>query len=75
MCGIVPFFSYRDPIADEILERATYSLRHRGHDGRGQWMSSDRRVALGHRRPGMGTTTGGAEGGTARRKYRSRTLQ
>ena len=50
MCGIVAFFSHRDPIADEMLERATHSLRHRGPDGRGHWISSDRRVALGHRR-------------------------
>ena len=50
MCGIVAFFSHRDPIADEMLERATDSLRHRGPDGRGHWVSSDRRVALGHRR-------------------------
>ena len=50
MCGIVAFFSHRDPIADEMLERATHSLHHRGPDGRGHWISPDRRVALGHRR-------------------------
>src|SRR5258707_6239838 len=50
MCGIVAFFSHRDPIADAVLERATHSLRHRGPDGRRHWISSDRRVALGHAR-------------------------
>ena len=50
MCGIVAFFSHRDPISDEALQRATHSLHHRGPDGRGHWISSDRRVALGHTR-------------------------
>ena len=50
MCGIVAFFSNRDPISDLALERAIHSLHHRGPDGRGHWISSDRRVALGHTR-------------------------
>ena len=50
MCGIVALFSHRDPISDAVLRRATHSLHHRGPDGQGHWISSDRRVALGHTR-------------------------
>jgi asparagine synthase (glutamine-hydrolysing) len=50
MCGIVALFSHRDPLSDATLQRATHSLHHRGPDGQGHWISSDRRVALGHTR-------------------------
>ena len=50
MCGIVAFFSRRDPVALSAVERATRSLDHRGPDGRRYWISPDRRVALGHAR-------------------------
>ena len=51
MCGIVAFFSKsRSDHRTEALQRATHSLHHRGPDGRGHWISSDRRVALGHTR-------------------------
>jgi asparagine synthase (glutamine-hydrolysing) len=50
MCGIVAFFSQREPIAAAALQRATSSLRHRGPDGQGHWISPDKRVALGHAR-------------------------
>lgn len=50
MCGIVAIFSRRKPIEPEVLARATDRLRHRGPDGEGLWISSDRRVGLGHRR-------------------------
>ena len=50
MCGIVALFSHRDPISDAVLQRATHSLHHRGPDGQGHWISSDRLVALGHTR-------------------------
>ena len=50
MCGIVALFSHRDPISDTVLQRATHSLHHRGPDGQGHWLSSDRLVALGHTR-------------------------
>jgi asparagine synthase (glutamine-hydrolysing) len=59
MCGIVAFFSKRDPITDEALQRATRSLHHRGPDGRGHWMSSDGRVALGHTRLSIIDLSGG----------------
>jgi asparagine synthase (glutamine-hydrolysing) len=50
MCGIVAFFSPREPIAAAALQRATSSLRHRGPDGQGHWVSPDKRIALGHAR-------------------------
>jgi asparagine synthase (glutamine-hydrolysing) len=50
MCGIVAFFSHSRPISDVMLQRATGSLKHRGPDGQGHWISADRRVALGHAR-------------------------
>jgi asparagine synthase (glutamine-hydrolysing) len=50
MCGIVAFFSTSGPISDATLQRATSSLKHRGPDGQGHWISADRRVALGHAR-------------------------
>jgi asparagine synthase (glutamine-hydrolysing) len=50
MCGIVALFSRRAPIASAVVERATQSLYHRGPDGQRQWISADRRVALGHAR-------------------------
>jgi len=50
MCGIVALFSRRDPISEAAVQRATKSLYHRGPDGQRQWLSPDRRVALGHAR-------------------------
>src|SRR5215471_9458021 len=50
MCGIVAFFSRRDPISEAVLQRATQSLYHRGPDGQRHWMSPDHRIALGHAR-------------------------
>src|SRR6201982_3662641 len=50
MCGIVAVFSRREPVSASMLERATRSLYHRGPDGQRQWISPDRRVALGHAR-------------------------
>jgi asparagine synthase (glutamine-hydrolysing) len=50
MCGIVALYSLHEPIAPAILQRATQSLYHRGPDGQRQWISSDRKVGLGHAR-------------------------
>jgi asparagine synthase (glutamine-hydrolysing) len=50
MCGIVAFFSRREPVSQAALERATRSLHHRGPDGQRHWISADRRVGLGHAR-------------------------
>ena len=50
MCGIVAIFSRQAPVAADVLERATKSLRHRGPDGQRYWIASDGRVGLGHAR-------------------------
>src|SRR5690242_5029786 len=50
MCGIVAFFSRRDPISEAVVERATKSLHHGGPDGQRHWIAPDGRVALGHAR-------------------------
>jgi asparagine synthase (glutamine-hydrolysing) len=50
MCGIVALFSRQDPIPAEVVQRATQRLHHRGPDVQRQWISADRRVALGHAR-------------------------
>jgi asparagine synthase (glutamine-hydrolysing) len=49
MCGIVGLAG-REPIDLSRIERLRDSMRHRGPDDAGAWLSSDRRVALGHRR-------------------------
>jgi asparagine synthase (glutamine-hydrolysing) len=50
VCGIVAFFSRRDPISPEVVQKATRRLYHRGPDGQRQWISRDGKVALGHSR-------------------------
>jgi asparagine synthase (glutamine-hydrolysing) len=50
MCGIVAIFSPSQPIDLAALENATRGLRHRGPDGQKYWVSSDRKVGLGHAR-------------------------
>ena len=54
MCGIACIYSYNSvvsPTTDaNALLRICDSMRKRGPDGEGQWFSSDRRIALGHRR-------------------------
>ena len=49
MCGIVGLAS-REPVEPSRIERLRDSMTHRGPDDAGAWLSSDRRVALGHRR-------------------------
>jgi asparagine synthase (glutamine-hydrolysing) len=52
MCGINGIYAYRtsSPIDETILRRTRDFMTARGPDGRGEWYSADRRVALGHRR-------------------------
>ena len=50
MCGIVALFSRKSPVEAETVQRAVERLHHRGPDGQRQWISEDRRVALGHAR-------------------------
>jgi asparagine synthase (glutamine-hydrolysing) len=51
MCGITALFAYRAPSVDRAeLERITESMRSRGPDAGGTWISPDGRVGLGSRR-------------------------
>src|SRR5262245_56790160 len=50
MCGIVAFFSRKDPVSPSVVQAATRRLYHRGPDGQRHWISSAGRVALGHAR-------------------------
>src|ERR687887_602145 len=50
MCGIVALFARQNSISSDVVQRAVERLRHRGPDGQRQWVSEDRRVALGHAR-------------------------
>jgi asparagine synthase (glutamine-hydrolysing) len=50
MCGIVGVVSPGGVPLEYPLERMRETLAHRGPDDAGAWWSSDRRVALGHRR-------------------------
>lgn len=50
MCGIAGVVSWNDAIDAAALGRAAATLRHRGPDGAGEWISPDRRIGLAHRR-------------------------
>lgn len=53
MCGIVGVYAYgsHEPtITESLLSTMTDTMVHRGPDGKGLWISKDRRVGLGHRR-------------------------
>ena len=49
MCGILGWIS-EEEIEPTVVERALETLHRRGPDGHGMWLSSDRRMVLGHRR-------------------------
>ena len=51
MCGIVGLRTFRPPrVSSELLERMTCSIRHRGPDDFGSYISPDQHVGLGSRR-------------------------
>jgi asparagine synthase (glutamine-hydrolysing) len=52
MCGIVGIFNYRSdkPVDEGILKSMRDCMVHRGPDGAGIWISTDRKVGFGHRR-------------------------
>jgi asparagine synthase (glutamine-hydrolysing) len=53
MCGINGIFAYHyaaNPIDSDELVRTRDHMATRGPDGKGEWISNDRRVGLGHRR-------------------------
>jgi len=50
MCGIVAIHSRETRVDTDRLCRAMNSLRHRGPDDEGLWISASKRTGLGHRR-------------------------
>ncbi|HAA15661.1 MAG TPA: asparagine synthase (glutamine-hydrolyzing) [Cytophagales bacterium] len=50
MCGILFYHSFSRPVDQDKFQQALNALAHRGPDGEGVWISSDEKVALGHRR-------------------------
>jgi asparagine synthase (glutamine-hydrolysing) len=53
MCGIVGIFEYgrtAGGVSDDLVVRMRETLRHRGPDGEGIFVSADRRLGFGHRR-------------------------
>lgn len=50
MCGIVGIYSNKQPVEGALLETMRDTMRHRGPDDAGSWISPDRRVGLAHRR-------------------------
>jgi asparagine synthase (glutamine-hydrolysing) len=61
VCGLVALLSSGPPADAGALRRALDALQHRGPDGRGVWMSPDRRVALGHARLAVVDPASGAQ--------------
>ena len=50
MCGIVGIASQSEKVQPDLLEAMRDTMRHRGPDDTGVWLSSDGRIGLGHRR-------------------------
>jgi asparagine synthase (glutamine-hydrolysing) len=63
MCGITGTFEYRgDARVDEsVLIRMRETMRHRGPDGEGLYISPEQRVGLAHRRLSIVDLAGGAQ--------------
>ena len=56
MCGIVGILNYgnsRHPASPSLLGMLADTMRHRGPDGAGVWVSQDKKIGLGHRRLGI----------------------
>lgn len=50
MCGVAGIWFFENKVNDCIIKEMTDIQSHRGPDGEGQWVSSDRTLQLGHRR-------------------------
>ena len=61
MCGIVAIVLREAALDAERLEAGVAALDHRGPDGRGVWLSEDRRVGLGHARLSIIDLAGGRQ--------------
>ena len=58
MCGIVADFAPGQVVDADRLSLALAAIRHRGPDGQGLWLSTDREVGLGHVRLAVLDATG-----------------
>jgi asparagine synthase (glutamine-hydrolysing) len=64
MCGIVGVYEYGRQgggVSQSLVEVMRDTLRHRGPDGAGLYLSPDRRLGLGHRRLAIVDPAGGAQ--------------
>ena len=64
MCGITGVFEYgrtQGGVTDDLVLRMRETLRHRGPDGEGVYITPDRRVGFGHRRLAIVDIAGGAQ--------------
>jgi len=64
MCGIVGVYDYataEGSVSPELVEEMRDVLAHRGPDGKGLFVSDDRRVGFGHRRLSIVDLGGGAQ--------------
>jgi asparagine synthase (glutamine-hydrolysing) len=64
VCGIVGVYEYARTaggVSDPLVEAMRDTLRHRGPDGAGSYISPDRRVGLGHRRLAIVDPRGGTQ--------------
>ena len=59
MCGIIALFSTQKQVSESSLKRGMETLNHRGPDGQNFWLSSNRKVGLGHTRLSIIDVRGG----------------
>lgn len=50
MCGIAGILSFKEPVGLSVLKRMTDAIPHRGPDGEGHWINTEKKIGLGHRR-------------------------
>jgi asparagine synthase (glutamine-hydrolysing) len=64
MCGIAGIFEWGrsvGTVSEDLVVRMRETIRHRGPDGEGVFISPDRRLGLGHRRLAIVDIAGGAQ--------------
>ena len=64
MCGFAGVYEYarqEGTVSAELVRRMRDTLRHRGPDGEGLYVTEDRRVGLGHRRLAIVDPSGGSQ--------------
>ena len=64
MCGIAGIFEWGrsvGTVSEDLVVRMRETIRHRGPDGEGVYISPDRRLGLGHRRLAIVDIAGGAQ--------------